>query len=338
MDVSPRKRASILTLRENKEKTYGEISKIVGVSISTISRIMKMKKETGSVTPKRKGKCGRKRKTTPKDDAYLIRESVKDPRKTSDAIKTTLGEKGIEISSTVRRRLLEVGRKAYHPVKKQLLTKTMKTKRYKWGLKYKNWTKEDWRRVIFSDETHMFVQGQRNQHVRRSQNEKIRNAHIDQRVKHPQKKMFWGCFSFYGIGSLHPVEGMMRSQQYIEVVQRRVIPEMNRLFPDGSGVFQQDLAPCHTSKQVKKFMNENHIKLLECPRNSRDLHLIENLWSICKQRLRTMDCTSKEKLIQALIQVRYKYPQILKDCSKLVDSMPKRIKMLLNNRGGHIMY
>ena len=153
MDVSPRKRASILILRENTEKTYREISKIVGVSISTISRIMKMKKETGSVTPKRKGKCGRKRKTTPRDDAYLIRESVKDPRKTSDAIKTTLGEKGIEISSsTVRRRLLEVGRKAYRPVKKQLLTKTMKTKRYKWGLKYKNWTKEDWRRVIFSDE------------------------------------------------------------------------------------------------------------------------------------------------------------------------------------------
>ena len=56
MDVSPRKCASILTLRENTEKTYWEISKIVGVSISTISHIMKMKKETGSVTPKHKGK------------------------------------------------------------------------------------------------------------------------------------------------------------------------------------------------------------------------------------------------------------------------------------------
>ena len=50
MDVSPIKRAKILSLRENTEKTYREITKIVGVSISTISRIVKMKKETRSVT------------------------------------------------------------------------------------------------------------------------------------------------------------------------------------------------------------------------------------------------------------------------------------------------
>ena len=54
MDVSPRKRASILTLRENREKTYREISKIVGVSVSTISRIMKMKKEAGLLSPNAK--------------------------------------------------------------------------------------------------------------------------------------------------------------------------------------------------------------------------------------------------------------------------------------------
>ena len=65
MDVSPRKRASILTLRENTQKTYREISKIVGVSISTISRIMKIKKETGSVTPKRRANVVERGKLPP---------------------------------------------------------------------------------------------------------------------------------------------------------------------------------------------------------------------------------------------------------------------------------
>ena len=82
--------------------------------LCTISRVVRMKKETRSVTPKRKGKGGRKRKTTPRDDAYLIRESVKDRRKTSEVKKTTLGKKGIKMSSsTVCRRQLEIGRKAY---------------------------------------------------------------------------------------------------------------------------------------------------------------------------------------------------------------------------------
>uniref|UniRef100_A0A3Q3J3I1 Tc1-like transposase DDE domain-containing protein n=1 Tax=Monopterus albus TaxID=43700 RepID=A0A3Q3J3I1_MONAL len=132
-------------------------------------------------------------------------------------------------------------------------------------------------KVLFSDESHFFVQGQRSQHVRRSPTEKLCNAHIDQRVKHPQKKMFWGCFSYYGIGSLHPVEGMMRSPQYIEILRRKVAPELIKLFPDGSGVFQQDLAPCHTSKQVKNFFEENHINTLDWPGNSPDLNPIENL-------------------------------------------------------------
>uniref|UniRef100_A0A3Q3QW79 Tc1-like transposase DDE domain-containing protein n=1 Tax=Monopterus albus TaxID=43700 RepID=A0A3Q3QW79_MONAL len=89
--------------------------------------------------------------------------------------------------------------------------------------------------------------------------------------------MFWGCFSYYGIGSLHPVEGMMRSPQYIEILRRKVAPELIKLFPDGSGVFQQDLAPCHTSKQVKNFFEENQINTLDWPGNSPDLNPIENL-------------------------------------------------------------
>ena len=82
---------------------------IAGVSASTISRVVKTKKETGSDTPKRK--YGHKRKTTPRDDAYLLQESVKDPKKNKLRHKNYSGKKGIEISSSrVLRHPLEVGR------------------------------------------------------------------------------------------------------------------------------------------------------------------------------------------------------------------------------------
>jgi len=60
----------------------------------------------------------------------------------------------------------------------------------------------------------------------------------------PQKNV-WGCFSYRVVGSLFPVQGMMKSDQNIEVVQRRLIPDMQKDFSSGEGVFQQNLAPCH---------------------------------------------------------------------------------------------
>jgi len=101
---------------------------LVGVSLATISRVIKLKQDTESVSPKRKGKCGHKKKTIPRDHGYLHGQSKKDPRKTSDALNTDLKEKCIQISfSTVRRCLSAVGRKARRPVKKQLFTQLCPT-------------------------------------------------------------------------------------------------------------------------------------------------------------------------------------------------------------------
>ncbi|CAI5769349.1 domain-containing [Podarcis lilfordi] len=79
MDVTPKKCTKIVTLQEHTAKTYQEIASVVGVSLATASRVIKLKQETGSVSPKRKGKCGHKKKTTPTDDASLLRQSKKDP-------------------------------------------------------------------------------------------------------------------------------------------------------------------------------------------------------------------------------------------------------------------
>ena len=49
----------------------------------------------------------------------------------------------VETSSrTVSKRLLESGRRALRPLKKQLLTKQIKSKRLAWAKKHKTWTVE----------------------------------------------------------------------------------------------------------------------------------------------------------------------------------------------------
>lgn len=92
-----------------------------------------------------------------------------------------------------------------------------------------------------------------------------------------------------------PVNGMMNSDKYIDVLERKLLPEMRKLFPDNNGIFQQDLAPCHTSTKVTKYMADNNITTFQWPGNSPDLNPIENLWAIVKTRLRNRDCTQKKQ-------------------------------------------
>ena len=68
---------------------------------------------------------------TPRTDAYLLRESNFNPRKTSFQLPQDLASAGVMVNfSTVRRRLLAVDRKARPPIKKQLLTTKMEKKRF----------------------------------------------------------------------------------------------------------------------------------------------------------------------------------------------------------------
>ena len=192
--------------------------------------------------------------------------------------------------------------------------------------------------VLFSDETHFCVSGSQAKFVRRASGDKLRSAHINQTVKHPTKVMFWGSFCAAGTGRLHLCEGMMNSSQYCEVIAHRVVPEMQQRFPDGDGIFQQDLAPCHTSKMSKKKFDDAGITVMEWPGNSPDINPIENLWAIVKQKLQMEDITTKNKLIRSILNIWNHNDNIASSCKKLVNSMPKRVQDIITAKGGHIKY
>jgi len=150
--------------------------------------------------------------------------------------------------------------------------------------------------------------------------------------------MFWGTFTVKGPGRLIPVDGMMNSDKYKEILTKHLLPVIKNDFPDGNAIFQQDLAPCHTSGKMQKFFKDNKINILQWPGNSPDLNPIENLWAIIKRRITKHDCSTMNKHISAIIHKWYHDKEIDKICSKLVDSMPNRVKMLIKEQGGHIKY
>lgn len=146
-DLTPRKVAKIEILL--KEGASGsEIAKKVGVSQPSVSRIRQKIAAGKGLSPRRSGKCGRRRATTTRDDSLLVRECRKNRKASSRQLQGMLEQHGVAVSSrTVRRRLLDAGLRACRPLKKQKLTKQMKKKRLKWAIEFESWTTEDWEQV-----------------------------------------------------------------------------------------------------------------------------------------------------------------------------------------------
>ncbi|KAJ4450512.1 hypothetical protein ANN_01939 [Periplaneta americana] len=234
MDTTPRKRFKIITLAEHSSMTQRQIAAECHISLATINSIMKRYRETGSITPQKKGNCGRKKKTSPADDRLIVRKSKLNPRLTAvDLTCELMATTGVNIHvTTVRRRLLEAGRRARKPIKKQLLTPVMCKKRLMWEKLHQHWTVNDWKNVLFSDESHFEVHGHRVSYVRKG-SEKVTAAHLQQAPKYPPKVMFRGCFTHEGPGALIPIKGMMNSDKYIHLLETRIVPQLQKSFPDG---------------------------------------------------------------------------------------------------------
>ncbi len=73
----------------------------------------------------------------------------------------------------------------------------MKDKRLAFYERYRNWTVEDWKKVMFSDESHFEPTfGNKSSICRRPTGmDRLDPRFIKKSVKHPPKLMAWGCFS-----------------------------------------------------------------------------------------------------------------------------------------------
>ncbi|KAJ4433945.1 hypothetical protein ANN_16264 [Periplaneta americana] len=261
MDRTPRKRSKIITLAEHSSMTHRQIAAECHIGLATVNSIIKRYRETGSITPQKKGNCGQKRKTSHADDRLIVRKSKLNPRLTAvDLTPELMATTGANIHvTTARRRILEAGRRACKPIKRQLLTPVMCKKCLMWAKLHQHWTVNDWKNVLFSDESYFEVHGHRVSYVRKG-SEKVTGAHLQQAPKYPPKVMFWGCFTHEGPGALIPIKGMMNSDKYIHLLEIRIVPQLQKSFLDGRGVFQQGVAPCHTSRKTTEFFNKKYIQ------------------------------------------------------------------------------
>ncbi|MGL6119347.1 MAG: transposase [Fusobacteriaceae bacterium] len=148
--------------------------------------------------------------------------------------------------------------------------------------------------------------------------------------------MIWGCIGYNGVGKLDIIDGNMDSIKYVRVLSTALHESVEILNMNDKFVFQQDNAPCHTSKYTKEFFDENEVDVLFWPSQSPDLNPIENLWSYIERKLTKKVLKTKTKLIEEIKEIWNNIP--LSYVRNLYQSIPNRLELILRNKGGHIPY
>ncbi len=97
-------------------------------------------------------------------------------------------------------------------------------------------------------------------------------------VKFPQSVMIWAAMSSAGVGPLCFLKSTVNANIYQEILEHFMLPSADQLFKDADFIFQQDLAPAHTAKSTKSWLNDHGVGVLDWPENSPDLNPRENKW------------------------------------------------------------
>ena len=88
--------------------------------------------------------------------------------------------------------------------------------------------------------------------------------------------MLWGYFSSSGTENLVKVQGIIRKEDYIRILDENVKKPAEKLQLGHNWKYQQDNDPKHTAKVVKKWFKDYDINVLEWPSQSPDLARLED--------------------------------------------------------------
>ena len=149
--ATPVKEAIVKTKSEGQ--TDRAVAQLFGVNHRTVGRIFKRNQQCGDVS--RKAKSGRPRKTTKREERTIIGHINADPNRTAaDASSYAQQNFGTKISiQTARRILRRYGLHARRPARTPLLKKRHRLARLMFARRHKMWGREEWGRVLWSDET-----------------------------------------------------------------------------------------------------------------------------------------------------------------------------------------
>jgi transposase len=244
-------------------------------------------------------------------------------------------------AQTIRNLLKEDGLKAYVKKKRPYLSPNHQKARLSFAQKYENWTVEDWKRVIWSDETKINRFGSDGcKYVWKPKGGPLVDREVEPTVKFGGGHiMVWGCMGWNGVGILSEVEGKMDAKQYVSILEEGLLESTQKLrISEEELIFQQDNDPKHTSKLASKWFQDQDIPLLDWPAQSPDLNPIEHPWGLLKKRILAYERPASG-VWELWERAKEEWGKITEgECQKLIESMPRQLQAVIKAKEGHTKY
>ncbi len=94
--------------------------------------------------------------------------------------------------------------------------------------------------------------------------------------------LWWSGVQYHLLVLVHCVflKTNVTAPVYQAILEHFILPSTDQHFKDADFIFQQDLAPAHTAKSTKCWLND-----LDWQANSPDLNPKDNLWGIVKSKI-----------------------------------------------------
>jgi len=222
----------------------------------------------------------------------------------------------------------------------QLLARHRKA-RLDWAHAHKNWTLEDWKRVVWSDETKINRLGSDGrQWVWKKPGELLSDRLVEGTVKFGGGSlMVWGCMLWDGPGYAVRIDGRMDKELYCKILEEDLCSSLEWYGKTTQDViFQHDNDPKHTSGDARKLLQDLSFQVMVWPAQSPDLNPIEHLWFHLKKQLAKYP-DSPGSIHELWTRVETEWEKIDPSvCQNLIESMPRRVEAVLKAKGGYTKY
>jgi transposase len=335
----PSQKPTFFTLRDHARMGWTEIGKKLNIDRRTCQKIYQRAKHRDG-SPSNRKRPGRPPTFDDAEKKWLIDFVTRDARTRRLTYEAICIELGYSCTPrTVRNVLASMGYHKRVPRRTFNIRPANKPKRVAWCQAHLHWTYEEWKRILWTDESSFSTSGFGHRPwVIRRPDEEFHPDCLDETFEQGrQSRMAWG--GFWGSKKTRlvfiPGKAKLDSKTYVEtVMEPHLVPFWQECCEEYGWVkVVEDGAPGHKGC-AKEYRDLNELDTIEWPAQSPDLNLIEALWLDLETELgETWGRIATTDFLEASLQATWE--RIADErLDGLIKSMPARLQAVIDAGGG----